>query len=153
MDAGGRAFGEHQGIEFFTIGQRRGLGVASPIPLYVTAIDADSGDVTVGPEEDLLQETLWASQVCYVAGQEPPQSVDVAVKIRYKSAEAPATLHPRGQGAIIRFHAPQRAITPGQAAVFYQGAEVLGGGRIARMKPEALASLEPSATSGPRANP
>ena len=153
VDAGGRALGEHQGIEFFTIGQRRGLGVASPIPLYVTAIDADSGDVTVGPEEDLLQETLWASQVCYVAGQEPPQSVDVAVKIRYKSTEAPATLHPRGQGAIIRFHAPQRAITPGQAAVFYQGDEVLGGGRIARMKPEALASLEPSATSGARANP
>jgi tRNA-specific 2-thiouridylase len=135
IDTSGKVLGEHRGIEFFTIGQRRGLNVPSSVPLYVMAIDPATGDVTLGPEGSLFQETLWATRVSYVAGREPPPATQVTVKIRYKSSETPALLYPQGEDAIIRFQAPQRAVTPGQAAVFYQGDEVLGGGTIVRSKP------------------
>lgn len=135
VDSEGKVLGEHRGIEFYTVGQRRGLGFTSATPLYVTSIDAESGDITVGPEEELFKKTLWASQVSYVSGLEPSQGAEVSVKIRYKSTETPAILYPRGDEALIRFADPQRAVTPGQAVVFYHGEEVLGGGRIAQ-KPE-----------------
>ena len=128
----GQVLGEHTGIEFFTVGQRRGMGITSTKPLYVTAIDPSSGDVTVGDEEDLWNSDLMASRVRYVSGREPSQGTAVTVKIRYKSAETAALLYPQGEDAILRFSKPQRAISPGQAAVFYHGDEVLGGGRIVR---------------------
>ena len=141
-DTEGNMLGEHQGIEFFTVGQRRGLGVtASPGPglaegrrasgaLYVIRIDPESNTVIVGPEDELYSDSLWASEVSYVSDREPEAAVEINVKIRYKSPETEATLHPHGSHAVIRFRQPQRAITPGQAVVFYRGDEVLGGGRI-----------------------
>lgn len=152
IDTSGKVLGEHKGIEFFTIGQRRGLSVASSVPLYITAIDPDSGDVTVGLEKDLLQDTLLVPEVHYISGQPPAQNTDIGVKIRYKSTETSARLYPDGSGARVRFRTPQRAITPGQAAVFYVGDEVMGGGRIRRMTQETSVAEKLSATSGASAN-
>ncbi|MCH7706284.1 MAG: tRNA 2-thiouridine(34) synthase MnmA, partial [Chloroflexi bacterium] len=129
VDSRGNLLGYHSGIENFTIGQRRGLGIASDKPRFVLGVDAETHRVTVGTADELLQDTLWASQVNYPAGA-PEGPVEVRAKIRYKAAEAPATLYPRGAEAAIRFHEPQRAITPGQAIAFYQGEELLGGGII-----------------------
>ena len=131
LDSSGAVVGTHRGIEFYTVGQRRGLGITSTTPLYVTAINAETGDVTVGPEDRLYRKSLWASRVNYPFGRPPPKGVEVSVKIRYKSSHVSATLYPKdNQQALLRFEQPQRAVTPGQAAVFYQGQEVLGGGRI-----------------------
>jgi tRNA-specific 2-thiouridylase len=133
VDADGNTLGEHQGVEMFTVGQRRGLGIPGQQPLYVTGIDAENSRVIVGNEEALYSETLQASGVNYVLGKGPDGPLDINVKIRYKSPEAEATLYPEGpesNEATIRFRQPQRAITPGQAVVFYRGDEVLGGGRI-----------------------
>jgi len=134
VDQQGRVLGQHRGIEFFTIGQRKGLGVTSSQPSFVTAIDPDSGDVTLGSEAELLQTELWAEQVNYISSKVPSPGAEVTVKIRYKSTETPARLYPQAEGVLVRFAQPQRAVTPGQAAVFYQGDEVLGGGRIGRSK-------------------
>ena len=131
IDNEGNILGQHLGIERFTIGQRRGLGIQSAKPLFVTNIDAGSRDVTVGPEEQLFQETLWTSDVKFVSDQAPANGTKVNIKIRYKSSEVSALLYPKGENAFVRLSTPQRAVTPGQAAVFYSGEEVLGGGRIA----------------------
>jgi tRNA-specific 2-thiouridylase len=130
VDRSGLVLGRHQGIEFFTVGQRRGLGVTSGEPLYVLRVEPDTHRVVVGPEAGLYQDRLWASRVNYVLGQPPAAPATVGVKVRYKSGEAAAVLHPRPQGALLVFQEPQRALTPGQAAVFYQGDRVLGGGII-----------------------
>ena len=130
VNSGGDILGEHQGIEHFTVGQRRGLGIAGQRPLYVTGLDAETNRVVVGPEEELYTDTLRASEVSYVSDREPVGPVEVDAKIRYMSPGAGATLHPEGENCTIRFKEPQRAITPGQAVVLYQGDEVLGGGRI-----------------------
>jgi len=143
VDTRGQVLGQHRGIEFFTIGQRKGLGVAATQPLFVTAIDPGTGDVTLGPEDALMQTELWAGQVNYISGQVPAAGADVTVKIRYKSQETPAHLYPQGSDVLVRFDQPQRAVTPGQAVVFYQGDEVLGGGRIAH--PKARDASQPSA--------
>ena len=132
VDSQGNLLGEHQGVQFFTVGQRRGLGLVSHQPMYVVGIDPDRDEVMVGPEEELYLEGLWTSQASYVIGRCPEFPMEITVKVRYKSPEVPATLYPEGPGALVRFHQPQRAITPGQAAVFYQGEEVLGGGFIDR---------------------
>ena len=130
VDADGGVVGEHQGIENFTVGQRRGLGFAGERPLYVIGIDAERSRIIVGSEEELYSDTLGASEVNYVSGQQPEGPIDIMVKVRYKSSETEATLYPKDKHALLRFKQPQRAITPGQAAVFYRGDEVLGGGRI-----------------------
>ena len=132
VNAEGDVLGEHTGVEYFTVGQRRGLGVPSSRPMYVTAIDPESGRVAVGPEEELYSDTMWATEVKYVSDREPDGPTDINVKVRYMSPETPATLYPRGSHARIRFADAQRAIAPGQAAVFYRGEEVLGGGRISQ---------------------
>ncbi len=131
VDQGGRVLGRHKGIEFFTVGQRRGLGVTAAEPLYVLRVEPDSRRVVVGPESGLYQDRLTVSRLNYVAGRPPTGPAPVTVKIRYQFEGAPATLHPRPDGALVCFEQPQRAITPGQAAVFYQGDTVLGGGFIA----------------------
>jgi tRNA-specific 2-thiouridylase len=131
-DAGGRVVGRHQGVAAFTVGQRRGLGVALGEKRFVTAIDPGRSLVIVGSEEDLLADELWAEDVNWVAGEPPPSGAAVEAKIRYRTPAAPAEVHPEGDGARVLFRRPQRAITPGQAVVFYQGEEVVGGGVIAR---------------------
>ncbi len=136
VDTDGRVLGEHAGIEFFTVGQRRGLGLATAVPLYVLAIDAPTARVVVGTQEHLDQATVWASGVNYIGGAPPEGPIAVTAKVRYKAPESPAVLTPHGSWAQLRFHQPQRAVTPGQAVVFYQGEEVLGGGTIEPGPPE-----------------
>ena len=129
----GDILGTHPGIQFFTIGQRRGLGLTGSTrrPLYVTRIDSDSNEVTLGNSEDLLRTGLWASGVNYVSGDPPEDMTSVTAKIRYKGSESSAAVTPLQDGwAQIKFHEPQRAVTPGQAVVFYDADRILGGGYI-----------------------
>ena len=132
VDTDGAVLGRHNGIQFFTVGQRRGLGMNgnSGKPMYVVRIDAERNLVVLGREEELLRTSLWASRVSFVSGRAIVGPIDVQAKIRYRSSLAPATLTADGDWAEIRFHEPQRAVTPGQAVVFYDGDEVLGGGII-----------------------
>ena len=127
----GRVLGRHDGVQGFTVGQRRGLGVATGSPMFVTSIDAARGVVTVGAEEDLYARRCTIERLHWVAGAAPAGVVACAVKVRYRTPPAAATVAERDGGeAAIEFAEPQRALTPGQAAVFYDGDEVLGGGVI-----------------------
>ena len=127
----GERLGTHGGIHRFTIGQRKGLGVSAPTPLYVLKIDADSGDVTVGPKSSLERTTLTASGVNWVAVDAPSGWLPVTAQIRYRHAAAPGQVRAlEGARAELRFDLPQAAITPGQAVVFYQDDVVVGGGWI-----------------------
>jgi tRNA-specific 2-thiouridylase len=131
----GRSLGAHDGIEFFTVGQRRGLGVVpeSPRsePLFVTGVEPDTGRVVLGPERALLRRDVWVEHASYIGGNPPSSAVRVTAKIRYNGRDAAAALEPQADGgALLRFDEPQRAIAPGQAAVFYDGDRVLGGGFI-----------------------
>ena len=139
VDADGNVLGTHEGIQYFTVGQRRGLGLSGGPPRFVIRLEPDTRQVVVGPETDLYQDTLYADPVSWVSGDPPNGPAEVTVKIRYKFAEAGATVTAVGDGALVRFLEPQRAITPGQAAVFYQGETVLGGGPIAGHGPAARA--------------
>lgn len=131
VDANGRVLGRHEGIHHFTIGQRKGLGIAAPAPLYVTGIDALRATVTVGPKRDLERTRLTASGVSWMSGTAPSTPVEAAAQIRYRHPAAPASIIALdGARAAVEFDAPQPAITPGQAVVFYDGDEVLGGGWI-----------------------
>jgi tRNA-uridine 2-sulfurtransferase len=128
----GRVLGEHAGTHHFTVGQRRGLGVAAGEPLYVIQTDPSTRRVLVGGTEELVRSTLIARDVNWLSIAPVREPRAAQVKIRNKHAPAPATLFPTGDdGRIeVRFDSPQRAITPGQAAVFYNADLVLGGGWI-----------------------
>jgi tRNA-uridine 2-sulfurtransferase len=127
----GRVIGEHDGIHNFTVGQRKGLGVATGTPLYVIQIKGDAGQVVVGGSEELYSKTLRAKRVNLISLAEVDAPMRVAVKIRHRHEPAPATLERAGEDAVlITFDEAQRAITPGQAAVFYDGDVVVGGGWI-----------------------
>jgi tRNA-specific 2-thiouridylase len=128
----GEALGEHAGVHHFTVGQRRGLGIAAGEPLYVIATDSRSQRVTVGRNHDLLRAWLMAREVNWVSVHGLSTPVRAQVKIRNRHAAAPATLYPTAEEnrVEVRFDEPQRAITPGQAAVFYDADLVLGGGWI-----------------------
>jgi tRNA-specific 2-thiouridylase len=127
----GQVVGTHSGVQHFTVGQRRGLGIASPQPLYVLQIDADAKRVTVGEEKELWRDTLEVRDVNWISWPELHQPIEATVKIRYRHDPAPARIEPAGPANVrVRLLAPQRAITPGQAAVFYDRDEVLGGGWI-----------------------
>ncbi len=130
VDTGGKLVGQHQGIAFYTIGQRRNLGLTSNKPLYVIRIETESNKIVVGSKEELYSQKLIAQKVNWVTGNSPSKLIFTTVKIRYKSPEAPATLSPKRDSAEVRFQKPQWAITPGQAVVFYKHDEVLGGGII-----------------------
>ncbi|HMJ66911.1 MAG TPA: tRNA 2-thiouridine(34) synthase MnmA [Candidatus Binatia bacterium] len=133
VDLRGRVLGYHDGIEFYTIGQRKGLGISSPRPLYVIDLDAANNRVVVGDESALERNELRVERCNWIPFDAPPTSIEVAVKIRYSHPGAPATVLPQADGsATVRLHTPQRAITPGQACVFYQDDLVVGGGWIAR---------------------
>ncbi len=130
----GRVLGEHHGLHHYTIGQRRGLGVALGRPLYVVEIDRARNRVIVGPDEALFRRRFVAREVNWIREIRKDETVEADVKIRHKHVAARARVEARADAeAIVEFLAPQRAITPGQAAVFYLGDEVLGGGWIARV--------------------
>ena len=152
VDLDGTVVGQHHGIEFFTVGQRRGLrlaaGSAGQSAKYVIRVEPDTRQVVIGPDSALFRESMWVSRVNYVQGTPVGTSgstpgatpMEVSVKIRYKASEAPAVLHPDGDGALVVFNEPQRALTPGQAAVFYQGDILVGGGTIEAGIPVAVPS-------------
>jgi len=127
----GAQLGRHAGIHRFTIGQRKGLGISGSAPMYVLRIDADSGDVTVGPKSSLERATLTASGVNWVAVDTPATWLNVAAQIRHRHAPAPGRVRAlEGGRAELEFDTPQSAVTPGQAVVFYQEDVVVGGGWI-----------------------
>ena len=140
VDSDGNVLGRHQGIQFFTIGQRRGLGLNGNTgkPTYVVDINAENNQVVLGPQEELYRSALWASGVNFICEPVPDGPLEVTAKIRYKAREAPATVVPHGSWAEIRFDEPQRAVTPGQAVVFYRGEEVMGGGVIELKAPSSV---------------
>lgn len=136
VTSSGEVVGRHSGIHNFTVGQRKGLGLTSANPLYVLAIHPDSHRVTVGADEELLSRNLRADRLNWISISELTVPLRVLAKVRHRHEPQPATLSPgpaNAQGeptAIAVFDEPQRAITPGQAAVFYQQDEVVGGGWI-----------------------
>jgi len=132
VDPDGRVLGEHDGTFAFTVGQRRGLGVALGAPQYVLETDVSTNRVIVGPGELLARRELAADRVSWVAGGPPAEGpFEATVRVRSHGADVPAVVTPRGGDAIeVAFRSPQRALAPGQSAVIYRGDEVLGGGRI-----------------------
>jgi tRNA-specific 2-thiouridylase len=127
----GRVVGTHAGVHRFTVGQRKGLGLSSPVPLYVVGIDAAEETVTVGPRAALERRTLTASGVNWIAGMPPPGDVRVTAQIRHHHREAAATVVPHDDARVsVEFDVPQSAVAPGQALVMYDGDVVLGGGWI-----------------------
>jgi tRNA-specific 2-thiouridylase len=131
VDPAGRVLGHHDGTFAFTVGQRRGLGVALGEPAYVVDVDARANRVTVGPGSLLARRGLVADRASWVAGAPPSEGpFEAAVRIRYRGEDAPAVIDPAGDGFRVEFREPQRAVAPGQSAVIYREDEVLGGGRI-----------------------
>ncbi|MEM7411055.1 MAG: tRNA 2-thiouridine(34) synthase MnmA [Myxococcota bacterium] len=135
VDEAGTVLGHHPGIHHFTVGQRKGLGLGGGEKRYVTRIDAGRNRVVVGSAAALDVEEARVEFVHWIAGAAPPAGTRARVRVRYRHEGADATLEPDGDVARVRFDAPVRAITPGQAAVFYQGDVVLGGGWIAATPP------------------
>lgn len=137
-DKDGRLLGEHRGLAFYTIGQRKGLGISRGRPLFVVELRPDSNEIVVGEEEDLWRSEMVVENLNWIPFPELLAETEASVKIRYQHAEARALIIPlEGRRALVRFGARQKAITPGQAAVFYQGDLVLGGGIIAYSLPGA----------------
>ncbi len=134
QDTGGAVLGEHRGIANYTIGQRKGLGIAVGEPRFVTGLDPVRNIVTIGPEEDLFADTAEVDEVRWT-NMPPAIGTPLTAKARYKAEPAPATLVTiDGDRATVRFDRRQRALTPGQAICFYSGDEVLGGGTITRAR-------------------
>jgi len=132
VTADGRVVGEHSGVHHFTVGQRRGLGVAAGEPLYVISTEPSSKRVVVGRNDALLRPAMTVHGVNWISIASPAAPIRAEVKIRNKHQAAPATLAPTADPSRVevRFDEPQRAVTPGQGAVFYSGELVLGGGWI-----------------------
>lgn len=127
----GEVLGRHRGIIRYTIGQRKGLGISSRRPLYVCGIRAEDHTVVVGNWEELFSRTVILSDVHWICGKTPDFPLRCFAKIRSRQQEQPVTVYPQGAGGVrIEFDRPQRAVTPGQAAVLYDGETVLGGGEI-----------------------
>ena len=134
LDESGRVVGTHNGAVRYTIGQRKGLGLAMGAPVYVCGKDMQANTVTVGPEEMLFDRIVYADEVNWIAIPELTGPLRVTARTRYHQVEQPATVYPAGpDGFRLEFDQPQRAPTPGQAVVLYQGDTVLGGGTIVRV--------------------
>ncbi len=131
IDKDGKVLGKHQGVPFYTVGQRRGLGIAVGKPLYVTQLNAKENTVVVGEPDDLLEDTMHVEHINLISIEKMTESVRAHVKIRSRDEGEAATISPISDTeAVVKFDAPRRAITPGQATVFYDGEYVLGGGWI-----------------------
>ncbi len=131
MDRSGNVVGQHAGVHRYTVGQRKGLGIASPEPMYVLQIRPAEKAIVVGPRPELERASLTASRVNWISGHPPADGTRVAAQIRHRNQPAPGRVHPLTEDrAQMDFDAPVSAITPGQAVVFYDGDLVLGGGWI-----------------------
>ena len=131
VDVEGRELGAHRGLLGYTIGQREGLGIALGVPMYVVSMDRTRNRLVVGPREQLLVSRFWVDRLNWVSINPPTAPLRAAVKIRSRHEPAPATVTPQPDGrGLIETDEPQSAVTPGQAAVFYDGDLVLGGGWI-----------------------
>jgi tRNA-specific 2-thiouridylase len=131
VDSGGKVLGRHKGLIHYTIGQRRGLGLSAVRPKYVIGKDVETNTVIVGNEEELYSISMTVDNLNLISVPELTEPVRASVKTRYSQKETPATLYPPEDGRmLILFDNPQRAVTPGQAAVFYDGDTVIGGGTI-----------------------
>ena len=133
VDTSGQVIGSHSGIHRYTVGQRRGIGIANSTPLYVVSIDAKENRVVVGGDDELAGKTFTAAGVNWIALDTPSDTVRAEVRVRYRHTAAPASITPlENNRAKVTFDEPQRAITPGQATVFYRSDEVIGGGWITK---------------------
>ena len=131
IDTDGNVLGMHRGTVRYTVGQRRGLGVALGKPVYVKKIDPEKNTVTLAEERELYSDALTAAKFNWISGRAPEAEIRCRAKIRYRQKEEPAVAYPEADGTVkVKFDSPQRAITPGQAVVLYDGETVLGGGRI-----------------------
>ncbi len=130
VDSSGRVLGRHAGLHRFTVGQRKGLGLSTGMPMYVLRLEPADDRVVVGPREELGRDTLHATSVTWTAGEPPAGARRCTARIRHRHRDAPAVVTADGCAAHVRFEEPQLAVTPGQAVVFYDGMEVLGGGWI-----------------------
>jgi tRNA-specific 2-thiouridylase len=131
VDLENRVLGQHEGIPHFTIGQRKGMGIAASQPLYVLSIQSDKNTIVIGPSDQLHEKNLLASQVNLISKEKITKPLKVRAKIRYKHKEAKAFLTPQDKDQIlVEFEKPQRAITPGQSVVFYDKDVIVGGGII-----------------------
>ena len=132
-DVEGNKLGTHRGIIHYTIGQRKGLGLALGKPMYVKATDAEKNTVTLATNDQLFSSKVYAEHLNWIAGDVPSEPAAVVARVRYHGKDQPATLHFLGNGNILaEFQIAQRAVTPGQAIVFYQGDQMLGGAEIVK---------------------
>jgi len=130
IDTRGKKLGQHRGIAFYTVGQRHGLGLASGKPLYVIRVEPESNRIVLGPEEELYSQRLTARKLNWISDKAPREPITVTARIRCKSKEVEAIIFPADDSVDVHFAQPQKAVTPGQAIVFYNVDEVLGGGII-----------------------
>jgi tRNA-specific 2-thiouridylase len=130
VDTRDKVLGSHGGLARYTVGQRQGLGLTSSKRLYVLRLDVTNNRLVVGTQDQLLGNRLFARELSWVSGVAPKGSINITAKIRHRSPEVTAKLHLDDGVAEVNFQQPQRAITPGQAIVFYQGDTILGGGII-----------------------
>ena len=126
----GKVLGKHTGLYNYTIGQRKGLGISNPVPLFVIGFDSAKNEVIVGEEKELYKNEIGVQEINLILVDEIPEWMDVEVKTRYSSKVAKAKIKQINDKIIVKFAEPQRAVTPGQSAVFYVGDIVLGGGKI-----------------------
>ncbi len=130
VDRDGNFLGNHKGVLHYTVGQRKGLGIAAREPLFVVAIDAERNEIVLGPENDTFSDGADVAFATFIAGAPPAGEFRATAKIRYRHPGAPCAVRVTGGKFQVRFDAPQRSVTPGQALVLYDGNEVLGGGWI-----------------------
>ena len=131
VDAEGKIIGRHTGYPFYTVGQRKGLGISSPIPLYVNRLDAEKNRVYVGKKDMLQCRRLIADGMNWISMTRPSAPTKAAARIRYRDTEETCTIVPAGENSVeVVFDKPKQSVTPGQAVVFYLGDEVIGGGII-----------------------
>jgi len=130
LDRAGNVLGTHKGVLRFTVGQRKGLGIAAKEPLYVVAIDAEKNAIILGTEDETLSVSTRVGRFSFVSGTPPAREFRATVKVRFRHPGADATVRKEGDHFRVVFDSPQRSVTPGQALVLYEGKEVLGGGWI-----------------------
>ena len=130
LDRAGNVLGTHKGVLRFTVGQRKGLGIAAKEPLYVVAIDAEKNAIILGTEDETLSASTRVGRLSFVSGTPPAREFRATVKVRFRHPGADATVRKEGDHFRVVFDSPQRSVTPGQALVLYEGNEVLGGGWI-----------------------